>query len=321
MLRRIRDYLRSGWRTVTEFHTAQWVAGGLLSLLPAGALTALASYWGEHSATLMVIAFIVTLCAVALLFLGLFGSVSASIPVYRPTKLSERTTSAASNSTESALAACIEEINLPEYGDLSAFIARWSNDFFPGSAVARNTEAWNVVHRATEELKRRLRLVLFSRFSGSSVYVSDHILTSGHSEGTLCVHYVGALVRDVELMRIFVDSSYQTEQGGWTGRERLFLAEVERHRRSQPFNFAILSKMRTDEQSEIMWGSPPSSHKIYPRPVYCRARLVFKGDEGGEQYYYFMLITPPHQAEMVIAIDQRNMEFPDQWFAEDIRAR
>jgi hypothetical protein len=35
-------------------------------------------------------------------------------------------------------------------------VERWFADHFPGSAVARDTLSWNVVHKATEELKRRL---------------------------------------------------------------------------------------------------------------------------------------------------------------------
>lgn len=35
-------------------------------------------------------------------------------------------------------------------------VERWFADHFPGSAVARDTLCWNVVHQATEELKRRL---------------------------------------------------------------------------------------------------------------------------------------------------------------------
>lgn len=35
-------------------------------------------------------------------------------------------------------------------------VEKWWTDHFPGSAVARNVEAWNVAHAAKEELKRRL---------------------------------------------------------------------------------------------------------------------------------------------------------------------
>ncbi len=35
-------------------------------------------------------------------------------------------------------------------------VERWFADHFPGSAIARDTLCWNVVHKATEELKRRL---------------------------------------------------------------------------------------------------------------------------------------------------------------------
>jgi hypothetical protein len=35
-------------------------------------------------------------------------------------------------------------------------IERWWENHFPGSAVARDTEAWNVAHAAKETLKRLL---------------------------------------------------------------------------------------------------------------------------------------------------------------------
>ena len=35
-------------------------------------------------------------------------------------------------------------------------IERWWEDHFPGSAVARDTAAWNVAHAAKEALKRLL---------------------------------------------------------------------------------------------------------------------------------------------------------------------
>ena len=36
-------------------------------------------------------------------------------------------------------------------------IERWWGDHFPGSAVARDTQAWNIAHAAKEGLKRLLR--------------------------------------------------------------------------------------------------------------------------------------------------------------------
>ncbi len=35
-------------------------------------------------------------------------------------------------------------------------IERWWADHFPGSAVARDTQAWNIAHAAKERLKRLL---------------------------------------------------------------------------------------------------------------------------------------------------------------------
>ena len=39
---------------------------------------------------------------------------------------------------------------------LEHLIERWWEDHFPGSIVARHTEAWNVAHAAKEALKRLL---------------------------------------------------------------------------------------------------------------------------------------------------------------------
>ena len=39
---------------------------------------------------------------------------------------------------------------------IDALVERWFFECFHGSAVARSTEAWNVVLEAKEELKRRL---------------------------------------------------------------------------------------------------------------------------------------------------------------------
>ena len=37
---------------------------------------------------------------------------------------------------------------------IDQLIERWWQDHFPGSAVARDTQAWNVAHAAKEILKR-----------------------------------------------------------------------------------------------------------------------------------------------------------------------
>jgi len=39
---------------------------------------------------------------------------------------------------------------------IDELIERWWEDHFPGSAVARDTIAWNIAHAAKETLKRRL---------------------------------------------------------------------------------------------------------------------------------------------------------------------
>ena len=40
---------------------------------------------------------------------------------------------------------------------IEKLIERWWADYFPGSAVARNTQAWNIAHAAKEKLKRLLK--------------------------------------------------------------------------------------------------------------------------------------------------------------------
>ena len=40
---------------------------------------------------------------------------------------------------------------------IDQLIERWWQDYFPGSAVARDTQAWNVAHAAMETLKRLLK--------------------------------------------------------------------------------------------------------------------------------------------------------------------
>jgi hypothetical protein len=40
---------------------------------------------------------------------------------------------------------------------IDELIERWWQDHFPGSAVARDTQAWNAAHAAKEALKRLLK--------------------------------------------------------------------------------------------------------------------------------------------------------------------
>jgi hypothetical protein len=208
-----------------------------------------------------------------------------------------------------------------EGGDLSDLIERWSNDHFRDSAVARNTQAWSVVHKAKEDLKPLLRRALFSRFAGTACYVTNHIMTdSGTYDNHLSlVHYVGNVIHDIDLLRVFVDFSCQTQRGDWTGRERIFLAEFQSQGRDQAFNVAILTTETIDGQPGIKWGINNQTLRLFLQTQYCRARLVFKGDDGGEQYYYFIIVMPRDHTSRAFVVDQRNLEFPDEWFAEDIR--
>jgi hypothetical protein len=48
-------------------------------------------------------------------------------------------------------------IQTAEPGVVEQLIERWWEDHFPGSAIARDTQAWNVAHAAKESLKRLLK--------------------------------------------------------------------------------------------------------------------------------------------------------------------
>jgi hypothetical protein len=50
-----------------------------------------------------------------------------------------------------------ETIETAEPVPVDELIERWWADHFPGSAIARDTQAWNVAHAAKEVLKRLLR--------------------------------------------------------------------------------------------------------------------------------------------------------------------
>jgi hypothetical protein len=40
---------------------------------------------------------------------------------------------------------------------IEQLVERWWSDHFPGSAIARDTQAWNVAHLAKERLKQLLK--------------------------------------------------------------------------------------------------------------------------------------------------------------------
>jgi hypothetical protein len=50
-----------------------------------------------------------------------------------------------------------DTIKTDEPVPIEQLIERWWEDHFPGSAIARDTQAWNVAHAAKERLKRLLR--------------------------------------------------------------------------------------------------------------------------------------------------------------------
>jgi hypothetical protein len=212
-----------------------------------------------------------------------------------------------------------------EYGDLSDLIERWSNDHFPGSAVARDAQVWNVVHRAKEELKPLLRRALFSRFIGTASYVTGQAMTdrARYPSNPHPIAYGANLARDVDLLRVFVDFSWETEHGQWTQRNRLFLTEFQNQTRGQRIFVPVLTEEDHTQPRGLQWGNDPLDEKQpmrrFPRPIFCRARLVLKGDDRSEQYYYFIVVTQGGANSIAVAVDQMNLEFPDQWFAEDIR--
>ena len=50
-----------------------------------------------------------------------------------------------------------DAVKTAEPVSIDQLIERWWADHFPGSAIARDTQAWNVAHAAKERLKRLLR--------------------------------------------------------------------------------------------------------------------------------------------------------------------
>ena len=48
----------------------------------------------------------------------------------------------------------------PPAVDVDALVERWHADAFVGSRLARDTETWNLVHAATQDLKARLAAAL-----------------------------------------------------------------------------------------------------------------------------------------------------------------
>lgn len=57
---------------------------------------------------------------------------------------------------------------------LNKLIERWWIDHFPGSAVARDTAAWNAAHAAKEALKRLLARVQLSTRTAAEPDQGDH---------------------------------------------------------------------------------------------------------------------------------------------------
>ncbi len=39
---------------------------------------------------------------------------------------------------------------------LDKLVDTWHADYFPGSAAARDVDVWNLIHKATQDLKQRL---------------------------------------------------------------------------------------------------------------------------------------------------------------------
>jgi hypothetical protein len=51
----------------------------------------------------------------------------------------------------------VSEQDSAEPARIDELIERWWGDYFPGSAVARDTQAWNIAYAAKERLKRLLK--------------------------------------------------------------------------------------------------------------------------------------------------------------------
>jgi hypothetical protein len=73
ILRRIGHFLHVGWHVVTELHTVQWIILGAAPALPGLLISAATKFWGEHSAFILVLTFILSFGVVSLLGLGVLG--------------------------------------------------------------------------------------------------------------------------------------------------------------------------------------------------------------------------------------------------------
>lgn len=72
-LRKVGHFLHVGWRIVTEVHTASWLIMALVPSLPALLISGIVRFFGEHSALLISLSFVISFCAVSLLSLGAIG--------------------------------------------------------------------------------------------------------------------------------------------------------------------------------------------------------------------------------------------------------
>ncbi len=59
--------------------------------------------------------------------------------------------------------------------ELDALLDRWHADHFAGSPVARDTQCWNLVHAATQDLKARLA----ARDGSATADMDDHATQEG----------------------------------------------------------------------------------------------------------------------------------------------
>jgi hypothetical protein len=85
---------------------------------------------------------------------------------------------------------------------------------------------------------------------------------------------------------------------------------------------SLIFPIISDHNSNFIWGTnvTGATNTFVPRTLLCRARLVFRSDDSGTQFYYFIVVCEDNSSSLIV-INQENLEFPDQWYAQDTRVR
>jgi hypothetical protein len=140
-------------------------------------------------------------------------------------------------------------------------------------------------------------------------------------------HFSAKLTRNVDRGRIFADDSWWPNALGmvtWTARRRIFLAEIKDFVAEQSFNVPIVTSVTglTDDKKPSpeklwRWGDGTTDpHFIYSTGVMHRGRMVFIGDDGPPEYFYFIIPAAPAD-QVPNIIGQQDLTFMQQWEAED----